>query len=93
LKEVIMPKKDKVLGTQWVPGTGDFIKVDHNRCNGCGDCVVSCFGDCIGIRNRKAIILTYETCQECGACWYICPEDAIEFSWPKGGTGMRVEYG
>lgn len=88
-----MPKKDKVLGTQWVPGTGDFIKVDYNRCNGCGDCVVSCFGDCIGIRNRKAIILTYETCQECGACWYICPEDAIEFSWPKGGTGMRVEYG
>jgi NAD-dependent dihydropyrimidine dehydrogenase PreA subunit len=82
-----MAKIDRVLGTAWVPGTGDFITVNLDRCNGCALCVVS------GIRKKKAVMLTYETCQECGACWYICPENAIEFSWPKGGTGMRVEYG
>jgi len=88
-----MPKKGKLLGTEWVPDTGDFIKIDPDLCNGCAKCVVVCFGDCLGIRKGKAIVLTYETCCECGACWFVCPENAIEFSWPKGGTGIRIEYG
>jgi NAD-dependent dihydropyrimidine dehydrogenase PreA subunit len=88
-----MVNKDKTLGCDWVPETGDFIKIDQERCIGCGECVISCLGGCIGIRKGKAVILGYETCQECGACWYICPQDAIEFSWPKGGTGMRVQHG
>jgi NAD-dependent dihydropyrimidine dehydrogenase PreA subunit len=88
-----MLNKDEVLGCDWVPDTGDFIKIDQERCNGCGECVISCLGDCIGIRGGKASILGYETCQECGACWYICPQDAIDFSWPRGGTGMRVRRG
>ncbi len=88
-----MADSDKVLGTKWVSGTGEFIKIDHDRCNGCADCVVSCFGDCIGNRKGKAVNRTNETCMECGACWYICRQGAVEFSWPKGGTGIRVEHG
>jgi len=88
-----MPRKGKLPGTEWVPDTGDFIKIEPKRCNGCAKCVVVCFGDCLGIRRGKATVLTYETCYECGACWFVCPENAIEFSWPKGGTGIRIKYG
>ncbi|MBE9501916.1 MAG: ferredoxin family protein [Dehalococcoidia bacterium] len=88
-----MVKKPKLPGTEWVPDTGDFIKISPDLCSGCGDCVVVCFGDCIKIRGGKAIVVAYETCCECGACWFICSENAIEFSWPKGGTGIKIEYG
>ena len=29
----------------------------------------------------------------CAACWYFCKEEAIDFSWPKGGTGYRSDWG
>ena len=30
---------------------------------------------------------------ECAACWYVCEENAIFFSWPNGGTGYRSDWG
>jgi ferredoxin-like protein FixX len=30
---------------------------------------------------------------ECGACWNVCPADAVEFDEPPGGTGVRFTYG
>ncbi|MBN2178647.1 MAG: 4Fe-4S binding protein [Deltaproteobacteria bacterium] len=52
-----------------------------------------CLGDCYEIVEKKARIKSLDTCMECGACWYACPEDAIDFSWPPGGTGFRTEWG
>ncbi len=32
-------------------------------------------------------------CDGCGNCWYSCLPDAIQFSWPPGGTGFRTIRG
>jgi NAD-dependent dihydropyrimidine dehydrogenase PreA subunit len=85
--------KEVIPGVEWVPGTGDFIKIIEEKCNCCGDCVRVCLGKCFGLRQRKAYVKSLEHCFECAACWFVCPEDAIDFSWPKGGTGFRTEFG
>jgi ferredoxin-like protein FixX len=84
---------DRYPGVQWVDGTGDFIKIDAAACNGCGNCTRVCLGDCYEISGKKARIRSLEQCMECAACWYVCDKGAIDFSWPKGGTGYRSDWG
>ncbi len=80
-------------GVEWCGETGEFIRVDVEKCTGCGGCVNVCLGACWTLRNRKAALRTLDTCMECAACWYVCDAGAIAFSWPKGGTGYRSDYG
>jgi ferredoxin-like protein FixX len=78
-----------------VGGTGDFIKHNASRCTGCMRCVKLCPMDIWGMREGKATLRPDYTkkCVECGACWMVCPTDAIEFRYPNGGTGVTWEYG
>lgn len=80
-------------GVEWVEGSGDFIKVDGDKCDGCAFCVRVCLAGCYEISGKKARIKSLDKCMECAACWYVCPEDAIDFSWPAGGTGYRSDWG
>ncbi len=84
---------EDVPGVEWVEGTGEFIKVDPVKCQGCGNCMKVCLGGCYEIKDKKARIKTFDRCMECGACWYVCEDDAISFSWPQGGTGFRTKWG
>ncbi|MBD3228806.1 MAG: 4Fe-4S dicluster domain-containing protein [Candidatus Lokiarchaeota archaeon] len=89
-----MVKKFKEFpGVEWVEGTGHFIKIDENKCIGCGNCVKVCLGGVFEIKNEKAHIVHLEKCMECASCWYVCQEDAISFTWPKGGTGYKSNWG
>ncbi|MCK4533322.1 4Fe-4S binding protein [bacterium] len=51
------------------------VKVDEEKCTGCGICVDSCGVEAIKIENDKAIIS--EDCVECSACISECPQEAI----------------
>ncbi len=42
---------------------------------------------------RDALIFNHEGCLECGACRIVCPRDAIDWSYPKGGYGVRYRFG
>jgi NAD-dependent dihydropyrimidine dehydrogenase PreA subunit len=83
----------KYPGVEWIGGTGAFIAVDKGKCRGCGSCVKVCLGDCWELSGKKAGIKNLDLCMECGSCWYVCPEGAVSFSWPKGGTGFRTSWG
>jgi len=83
----------KFPGVEWIEGAGDFIKIDKEKCNGCANCINVCLAGCFEIVDKKAKIKTLEECMECASCWYICPEDAIKFFWPSGGTGYKSEWG
>jgi NAD-dependent dihydropyrimidine dehydrogenase PreA subunit len=83
----------KFPGVEWVDGAGDFIRVDAVKCTGCANCMNVCLGDCWEIMDRKAKIKSLDTCMECASCWYVCDAGAILFSWPKGGTGYRSDWG
>lgn len=41
----------------------------------------------------NCLIFNCEGCLECGACRLICPRDAIEWSYPRGGFGVRFRFG
>ncbi|MCF8070432.1 MAG: 4Fe-4S dicluster domain-containing protein [Desulfobacterales bacterium] len=42
---------------------------------------------------RVELIFNYEGCLECGACRLICPEGAIDWSYPKQGCGVKFRFG
>lgn len=84
---------EHIPGVEWVEGTGDFIQVDAAACTGCGNCIKVCLSGCFEIRDRKASVKSLAACFECGACWYVCEDEAIRFSWPSGGTGFKTEWG
>jgi ferredoxin-like protein FixX len=92
-----MPKAEVDLRklVKRVPVSSDFIHHNKDRCTGCGKCVKICPMDLWELRKGKAeVSRNYaEKCLECGSCWLVCKFDAIDFSYPKGGTGVTWEYG
>ena len=88
-----MRVSQKNPGVEWIDGTGSFITIETQKCKGCGNCVKVCLADCYEIAEGKARIKNLDLCMECGSCWYVCTEEAITFSWPKGGTGFRTRWG
>ena len=56
------------------------IKVDFDKCNGCGECVEVCPAEVYELEDEKAHANNVEECTECCACVEACPEDAIEHS-------------
>jgi Nitroreductase len=56
-----------------------MIKIDQEKCVGCGACVEDCFPNDIVLKEDKAAPLN-RTCIKCGHCIAICPVDAVSIS-------------
>lgn len=56
-----------------------IIKIDKERCNGCGLCVDACHEGAIGLVEGKAVLLRDDYCDGLGNCLPVCPMDAIHF--------------
>ena len=56
-----------------------IIKIDENKCEGCGMCAISCKEGAIDIINGKAKFVREEFCDGFGTCLTICPHGAINF--------------
>ncbi len=54
------------------------IKIDNDKCNGCGLCVPNCAEGAIQIIDGKARLISDLFCDGLGACLGHCPEGAIE---------------
>jgi NAD-dependent dihydropyrimidine dehydrogenase PreA subunit len=55
----------------------NIIKIDENKCNGCGQCVSACAEGAIQLINGKAKLVSETYCDGLGACLGHCPQDAI----------------
>lgn len=53
------------------------VRIDEDKCNGCGLCVPSCAEGAIQIVDGKARLLADNLCDGLGACLGDCPEGAI----------------
>jgi MinD superfamily P-loop ATPase len=51
-------------------------RVDEARCTYCRRCSAACVYNAIAVMG-KTVLLFPELCHGCGACTYLCPEDAI----------------
>lgn len=55
-----------------------FIDIDNAKCNGCGNCVVTCAEGALKIENGKAVVVKEQFCDGLGACIGDCPQDALK---------------
>jgi len=56
-----------------------IIKIDREKCNGCGLCVSACHEGAIGLKDGKAVLLRDDYCDGLGNCLPVCPTGAITF--------------
>ena len=55
-----------------------IIKIDEEKCNGCGLCVTACHEGAIGLVDGRARLLRDDYCDGLGDCLPACPAGAIE---------------
>ena len=56
-----------------------IIKIDEEKCNGCGACDAACHEGAIEMINGKAKLTREDYCDGLGDCLPACPVDAITF--------------
>ena len=54
-----------------------IIKIDEEKCNGCGVCVPACAEGALQIIDGKAKLISEQYCDGLGACLGECPQGAI----------------
>jgi ferredoxin hydrogenase large subunit len=64
-----------------------MIKIDSDKCTGCGICTHICPQSVLELAMDKASLAHESRCVECGACMLNCPFGAINVT---KGTGCLV---
>ena len=55
----------------------EIIRIDEDRCNGCGECIPNCHEGALRVIDGKARLVSDLFCDGLGACIGHCPLDAI----------------
>jgi NAD-dependent dihydropyrimidine dehydrogenase PreA subunit len=54
-----------------------IVKIDEEKCNGCGLCIPKCAEGALKLVDGKAKLVSDVYCDSLGACLGTCPQDAI----------------
>jgi Pyruvate/2-oxoacid:ferredoxin oxidoreductase delta subunit len=55
-----------------------IIEIDEERCDGCGQCILSCAEGALAIVDGKAKVISDNLCDGLGACLGECPQEALQ---------------
>ncbi len=58
-------------------GFRKILKIDEEKCNGCGECIPACAEGALKVVNGKAKLISDKYCDGLGACIGHCPLGAI----------------
>ena len=78
--------------TQFEVDDRPHIIVDKEVCAGCDHraCVSACPANCYTWDESTHLLsVVYETCLECGTCCVLCDKGAVDWSYPRGGYGVK----
>ena len=51
----------------------NIVKIDEEKCNGCGDCIINCPEGALAIIDGKARVVRESFCDGLGVCIGKCP--------------------
>jgi ferredoxin len=68
-----------------------IIKIDDQKCNGCGICATSCAEGAIEIIGGKAKLISDKYCDGLGACIGECPQGALVIQEREAGEYDEAE--
>ena len=54
-----------------------IVRIDEEKCNGCGQCVLACAEEALQIVDGKARLISDVYCDGLGACLGECPQGAL----------------
>lgn len=57
-----------------------MVKIDLERCDGCGDCVGGCPMDIFQMASSKVQAVNEDDCITCRLCETVCPKLAINIT-------------
>lgn len=60
-----------------MPTRRNIVRIDEEKCNGCGQCATACAEGAIAIVDGKARLVSETYCDGLGACLGECPQGAI----------------
>ncbi len=61
-----------------------IVQIDEDKCDGCGQCIMSCAEGALQIVDGKARLVSDKYCDSLGACLGECPQDAISIIEREG---------
>ena len=67
------------------------LKMNADKCNGCGMCTDVCPHAVFAIENRKSGIADRDACMECGACARNCAAGAISVNAGVGCAAAVIQ--
>ncbi len=87
--------KDKLGLDTYKLAKESHLKVDSEACKNCKGkcCLYVCPAGVYTLDEKGDVRVEFEACLECGTCLIACVDDAIQWSYPKGGFGVHYRYG
>jgi NAD-dependent dihydropyrimidine dehydrogenase PreA subunit len=65
------------------------LRLDRDKCNGCGMCQIVCPHGVFLLEDRRAWIRDLDACMECGACAKNCAQGALAV---EAGVGCAYAF-
>ncbi len=62
---------------------GIRVTVDHDLCEGCGECVDGCPVDVFEMEGDRARVVDMALCGDCRYCESVCPTEAVRVEWTE----------
>ncbi len=68
-----------------------MIRIDYDRCNGCGLCALECLSGVLLMENDRPVVARKEQCNLCSHCLSVCPRRAFVHERLGKKPGPRVK--